>query len=451
MTLNMLIPTLLSAPLSDAKLGGSKLSADVDWLAVDEPGEHVVHTDPYVAEAQENKESGYALGTQSSLEDDANIAAKTFGWNPQDALRHLVNQRLFSRLVTHIQEKTPAVFGASAYSRSPGRPAALWLKDDVPYTVKRQLNYFQQRSGVEVQIFNTRFSFEEQEERMDMIRESLMEQGTVVFGMDMRPGDTILVTVQASDKIPPSQPPKGYDNDAKWTAVGRERQALGGIEYDPVAKRILPSHIDAYGVIIVSMEGEVANQDFHAYGGRQVYGDSSQCTSGFSVYRVSDDRTGITTAGHCTGMHTFDAVSPESDFEMWHKGEHQGAYGDVEWKTTGHYELAEYYARPSQIRSVTSVTSSFSTDCVVCLYSRRQAQRTCDYVYSTSTSQGGDRRLVAMENMNGVPGDSGGPWSYGTEASGVVKGAKWSWFKWRDTFTKANLFNSALGVRVLTV
>jgi len=75
-----------------------------------------------------------------------------------------------------------------------------------------------------------------------------------------------------------------------------------------------------------------------------------------------------------------------------------------------------------------------------------QGKRVCDRVYSTSVTQSGAKKLVAMDNEDAVGGDSGGPWSYGTTAAGVVKGYKTIWFKKRGTFTRANNFYRALGV-----
>lgn len=164
---------------------------------------------------------------------------------------------------------------------------------------------------------------------------------------------------------------------------------------------------------------------------------------------------GITTAGHCTGMSLFDAESPEADFALYHRAEHCGSHGDMEWKTTAHVELAEYWASPTNRRDVNSVETWYSNNNVYCLYSRMQGTRTCDRVYSHSVSQSGCQgrkayRLVAMDHNRGIGGDSGGPWSYGTKAVGIVKGYKTIWFNKRDTFTKTSRFDEGLGVYVKT-
>lgn len=40
---------------------------------------------------------------------------------------------------------------------------------------------------------------------------------------------------------------------------------------------------------------------------------------------------------------------------MTHQGEHNGFFGDFEWKTTPHIEPAEFYATATQVRAVNSV------------------------------------------------------------------------------------------------
>lgn len=47
--------------------------------------------------------------------------------------------------------------------------------------------------------------------------------------------------------------------------------------------------------------------------------------------------------------------------------------------------------------------------------------------------------LVAMENDNTVGGDSGGPWSFRTEATGIYTGDAYLWSS-AHMFTVADLF-----------
>ena len=115
----------------------------------------------------------------------------------------------------------------------------------------------------------------------------------------------------------------------------------------------------------------------------------------------------------------------------------------MEWKTTDHVELAEYWASPSDRRDVRSVETWYSVNNWYCLYSRMTGVRSCDQVpfppphtslsplhsgvgkdsnhhhhlltpfcppppqvYSSSTSQGGAcaaHNLVAMKGKRCAP------------------------------------------------
>jgi hypothetical protein len=57
--------------------------------------------------------------------------------------------------------------------------------------------------------------------------------------------------------------------------------------------------------------------------------------------------------------------------------------------------------------------------------------------------------LIGMDDYNAEPGDSGGPWSYQTEAVGTVVGWYWAPFGNHDAWSPAWLFDSALDVDVL--
>ena len=125
--------------------------------------------------------------------------------------------------------------------------------------------------------------------------------------------------------------------------------------------------------------------------------------------------------------------------------------------STPHVDLAAYYAdaNPWDFREVNSVETSPAINGTYCIYSRMQGTRTCDQVYSnfvnSFTFAGGlVSNLIAMDDTYVVPGDSGGPVSYGTEAAGGIRGYQWIWFGWRDIWSPAWYFDSAIGVEVLT-
>jgi streptogrisin C len=53
-------------------------------------------------------------------------------------------------------------------------------------------------------------------------------------------------------------------------------------------------------------------------------------------------------------------------------------------------------------------------------------------------------RLVQMTAITSIPGDSGGPWSFGGTAYGSQKG----WCNNKDAWSVADLFDEAIGVKV---
>lgn len=450
LTLTVLVGAAVAAPLGDAQVpGSSKLDVAGTGRAAGSPQDAEVDIAiPDGLEGQEGHDGDHqqddaeVISRAKAFDIDCRIVAKRFNWDIQATRKHMKNQARFGRLVAFMERRFANKFAGSSFSRTPGAPTGVWIKGDVPQRVVDSTSQFTKETGLRVELHGgMRFSLYDQDRRMHEVAELLRGKGFGNVGGAVRAGDLIQITLPASAKFPATRAPK-------------EGQELP-TEVFSAAKDLLPGY-DAHGVAIVFTD-DVIDQDEHAYGGRKVYADDTDgdglvavCTSAFSVYRVSDGKNGVATAAHCTGMVNFDAVSPESDFDLYHKGEHRGAYGDMEWKTSDHYEIAEYYAEPgSSRRDVTSVTQSFSENDVVCVYSRVQGERNCEYVYSVNISQGGDDKLIAVDSHVTTGGDSGGPWSYGTEASGVHKGYKTIWFKKRSTFSKAKLLNSALGVKVL--
>jgi len=401
-------------------------------------------------------------------------------WDVSKIQAHLENQDAFSGLLGRIfsDENLKPRYAGSAMPSVPGEEATIWIKGKLGEEEKKRMETLIknteeiQNMGIKI-VDGMRFSEEDQEARMDAIITHLEKtfQRTANINAAVRPGDLLLITLPATDAHPPSDhretPCLGTGGDMVDSVLLKPQAVallLPAVQAAREARRqtdgngddIFNFRDDPRGIMFEFLppnnDGDI---DDHARGGRQVSGGGFVCTSGFSVYRISDGLNGITTAGHCTGMNLFDAEFPEADFALFHRDEHCGSHGDLEWKTTNHIELAEYWASPTDRRNVRSVETWYSVNNWYCLYSRMTGTRTCDQVYSTSTSQSGcqnrkSHRLVAMDSRSGIGGDSGGPWSWGTKAVGTVKGAKTIWFKWRSTFTKASRFDNALGVWIKT-
>mmetsp|Transcript_1731 Transcript_1731/g.3930 ORF Transcript_1731/g.3930 Transcript_1731/m.3930 type:complete len:623 (-) Transcript_1731:184-2052(-) len=392
---------------------------------------------------QEGRDSGEAFET------DCQLVSTQFGWTLEATKDRMRNQTAFADLVKTFTDLYPSSFAGSAMARNPGDYATVWFKGPAPSEVQQQVDDFYTENGMWVKVIDQmRFSVVDQEARMMTIASVLAQQGFTGIGSAFYPGDIIYVSLPSDpNSFPPttqsSHPPGG-----------------GGIE--PAVTMLLGDELDPWGIKFVFTPVQEIDRDHHARGGRMAYtasepdGSYSVCTTGFTVQSEAGIN-GVTTAAHCTGMSNFDAEAPEADFPLYHKGEHCETYGDVEWKGSDHSEPAEFWANHNDLRAVESVARAFSVNDVYCVYSRIQGTRTCDYVFSTSTSQTGTLgyclgrtayNLVAFDNDLTVPGDSGGPISYSTQAAGTIKGAKYLWYSYRGTMTRADLFNSALGVQV---
>lgn len=230
---------------------------------------------------------------------------------------------------------------------------------------------------------------------------------------------------------------RGFSSILQITPPGRGDIPPGQV--DEVAAEILAlGHDDdeLYGFQLdIYPEDELIGEPLHTRGGRQVYGNGSQCTSAFSVRQKSTGITGILSAGHCgASMTWYDAEdsgihnSPESNYRMYHQQTHMGSYGDFAWYTTPHWELPQYWASPSSMRRVTGWDFYPSINEQVCVYSRMQGRRTCTRVYSIGVTVNYSgypqvRNLVATTTNPTIGGDSGGPWSWNTFAYGVHSGS----------------------------
>jgi len=392
----------------------------------------------------DNRPSFVPKGKNEAFETDSLIISEKYNWSVKETKQHMLNQDKFGDFVLKIVEKHNDVFASSAMASKPGEEATIWIKGDVGPEIKQRVERFNLRSEMKVNIEDgMRFSFDEQDKRMSNINEILEEQGI------MLPGDVIIVSLPASEKFPKTPVPENPD-----------RMTFDGRYQDPVVEKLLSGKIDHRGVYFV-FTNEPIDVNFHALGGRRVFGSSGSCTSGFSVERISDSLDGIASAAHCHGIDTFDAISPEANFSLSHRGEHCSSHGDLEWKSSSHLELAEYVAGPDEedIREVNSRENWYSVNNTYCAYSRINGTRICDQVYSVNVSQGNSgaqglcggvttNRLIAMDGNSNTFGDSGGPWSFSTEAVGIVKGAKWIWFGTRATFSMTTRLDEALGVRV---
>lgn len=166
----------------------------------------------------------------------------------------------------------------------------------------------------------------------------------------------------------------------------------------------------------------------HSRGGNQLLDDGvDKCTSGWSVSGPNGD--GIINAGHCTGLNEFEqpGVTP---YSMTFRDQEWGAGGDVEYHTTVHAELAEFYADATSIRGVVAIKpTNTMVGGNVCFYGRASNVRTCQHEVEEVGVSIFDPscpctigNLARTDTSSSVDGDSGGGWSHDFTAWGVNSG-----------------------------
>lgn len=181
-------------------------------------------------------------------------------------------------------------------------------------------------------------------------------------------------------------------------------------------------------------------------------------TTGFSVKHETTGETGITTAAHVPDSGP-DRIVDGTETVVWLddlEDEHKGRWGDMEWWTTTSEDENvikwEDTNPATDTREITRVERStgFTKNTIYCNHGQKTG-RHCDRVKRISVWKPGVRRLVQMKEDKKKGGDSGCPWFTGSKAAGIHQGNTWGiWGGKRDVFTKADLFDDGLDVRVLT-
>lgn len=370
------------------------------------------------ASAQDRKDDGRGIDGRTAAAEDVQIIAKTFDWDPELTLVHMEQQLQFGRLINTASIEMSEVYGGAAYAEKPGAVSQIMVKGKAPRGLRRLV----EESGLQIEIVDgMKYSERELVARADAIVDILAEAHEEVTSAVLPTGE---IQIAVSGKLDPR------------------------VE---IPKKLLD------GVAIVEGPKDLANPEADIVGGVLVYATGGgSCTSGFSVRHNTTGVEGVATAAHCTGINRFSAPGP--DPVLFHQAQHAGTFGDMEWKTApDHNVIDDYWASPTSYRDVSTVwpAGGYAVNMVTCVHSRVQGTRSCDQIYSTNTSVKYSgfarmRNLIATDNDNTVPGDSGGPWSYGSIADGIHSGDKWIWFGTRNVFSRADNLPAALGVSVMT-
>ncbi len=216
--------------------------------------------------------------------------------------------------------------------------------------------------------------------------------------------------------------PEGTTQPSKSTLIPAMRQQMG-LESELQGRSALLETSDLK-LTVLRGSGPFITL-LHSRGGNWLHDHIGRlCTSGWSV--DGPNGPGIITAGHCTGLEKFEqpGVTP---YSMRFRSQVTNYLGDVEYHTTSHVELAEFYATASHIRDVDGIKATNSmVGQNVCFYGRKSNDRTCNIeveavnVIAPNPKSGSNFGSMARTDKTpAVKGDSGGGWSYGYVAWGV--------------------------------
>lgn len=349
---------------------------------------------------------------------DVAIIAADKGWTLAATRRRMTDQDTFGALQVKIEAQFPTTFAGAEFAEVPGGRSYLRFTGTVPAAART----LAAATGLDVQLTGgRRFSAVQLGTRSVAVVQHLVNAGHRPVSAEVLPSGVVAVTASGAATPASTLPP-----------ALRE------------------------GVTVTFAQQPVVGE-LSGYGGAKVRdaSEGDRCTTGFSVQHLGGGGTGVTTAAHCDGMDVYEepwtGLTTEYDFQ----DQHTGLSGEVEWHTTrGMVDVPEYYADGDigARREVDSVEATVAVNGTYCLYSHVGQNRTCDDVRSTLVTlftNGLASGLIGMDDMNAEPGDSGGPWSFGTEAAGSVVGWYWN-FGNHDCWSRAALYDDALGVEVLT-
>lgn len=378
------------------------------------------------AATNSGSEEGGVGPSPQALADDLAAAAKSHGWTVDEAAEVYRAGEVVGAIAEQIARERPDQFVGSEV-RDPGEPPILYIKGPADDFVQELV------ASADIAITvadNQPFSFDELEARKLRVHHALEDLGYRY--------------VAAASNITG----KGVIPASVGVEPGLESNAELILERLPA---------DIRTSVDLTVHPASAFQDFTAFGGMHMrVSGNFICTSGFSVRSISSGTPGISTAGHCTGLNEVVHIGHGVHSTAF-IGQHRGQWGDMEWHTTPVAEPDDFYRDCCNIHDVSSIKprGQIAIGNILCSYGRTSEVRDCSLkVKDPSQSCTNDGvfydRLVLMNGLTPIRqgGDSGGPWYFGNQAWGLIKGRCPPSFNNFESFTVADLLDEALGVRV---
>ena len=386
-----------------------------------------------IADEDHEFERAQHVSKETAIYQDSQLLAKERGISTREVAASLAFQNEFEAFFKETLKAYPNQIARVWVEKVPHQEAHIQFVGDMP-NVKTNLNIHVSDGGL--------FSFQEQEQRAAALTELLKsnDESNFLTYFDHQSGQ-IKLEMKSINRA------QAMSSEALDQMLIRATSQL-----DTDEKSLLKGlTIEDIDYEVVEGSGEIYDFDWARGGEWLNRNNSNMCTSGWAV--SGPNGNGIVTAAHCTGLDELDHHYTTSDPTMTFRSQERGN-GDVEYHTTSHTEVAEYYAREDEVRDVTGIklTWLMFAGQSVCEYGRSDNVRSCNHdvisnnVTATFTDGVTVSNLVRVTGDDSIGGDSGGPWSWGTVAWGVHSGSNGS----TSLFTPVQRAQSELNITILT-
>lgn len=361
--------------------------------------------------------------------DDTLRIAKAHGWTVDQVTAYMVGAQVVGEIATQVASEWPDLFAGSEVALEPNGPPTLYLKGGVTAEIRALVD----RAAIELIVVDHQpFSFAELHERNVAAHRALVDLGF--------------------DYVSSGAPIAGGGQVVAWVLRNSRAPETAAEILDA-----LPAEIRSFVAVTVSDRPTSGKKA--AFGGMRVLDDGvAECSSGFSVRRLSDGLGGVVTAGHCTGINQID--HPGHGVHSTHLvQQHRGNYGDVEWHITNQSEPNQFFIGPWVTRVVNAIEaqSAISVNELICTYSlySQPPEPNCtarvDQPKWGCTSGGVTmHQFVLMDRVVATYGDSGAPWWVNSRAYGSTYGECDSGPFNQELFSVADLYDEALKIKVKT-
>jgi len=364
--------------------------------------------------------------------------------SPAEALA-FDNQRLASELQLPIADIDRAMSFQSSFAeyqdeileRFPNRVAGTWVEPvpavgghirfvgDVPASVAAQVKTRADLRGRVTLHGGGATSLEEQAARVGLITDVVAREKYTNFAIGFDPiEDAIRIRLGISNSV--------FNPTHARDALAASARTLAAASDPVTAARVRAIDWNAVKVVVTGDTSPLLVPE-HSRGGAWLGDDGvRECTSGWTV--DGPDGDGILTAGHCRGLNEYYENGVLGPYSMTWRAQILGAAGDAEYHTTSHVEEARFYSNSATLRNTLSLRSTNTmVGRTVCFYGRSSNLRTCNHVVqlvgeTVGVAQPGGGFLITgnlaeATNVTSQSGDSGGGWSYASEAFGLHVGA----------------------------